>query len=330
MTNYLVSVGVPVYNAEKYIERCVKSILSQSYENLEVVFVDDCSTDNSVSIIENTLKFYPHRKEQVRIIRHTSNQGVSVARNTLLSAFTGEFFSFVDADDYLMPDAIQLLVQKQKQDDSDLVTGTFRIDNGIKEELVFEPDFCTPDEMLFHIVSQQANHANVARLYRRSIIEENNIRYVEGMHMGEDWVFITNVILHLSSMSRIDEVIYIYDYTNESSAMHRLANNSVYAKYMLADTITCYEIKKLIALKSQKYIDALERMMALRIENGLLMAYKIKDRDTFSRIKHFIPEVAKKNVDKFFHFRKLYICNNIYPESYTIYFCIKRIIQLFN
>ena len=119
-TSIKVSIGIPVYNAEKYIERCVISILEQDYASIEVIFVDDASKDRSVDIIKQTLESFISRKESVRIIHHKTNQGVSVARNTFLDNQTGDFVMFVDADDYLMPGAISKLVVKQQEDNSDL------------------------------------------------------------------------------------------------------------------------------------------------------------------------------------------------------------------
>lgn len=319
MRVYKVSIGVPVYNAAKYIERCARSIFEQSYEDLDIVFVDDCSPDNSADIIRKVLEEYPHRKEQTRIIFHEQNRGVAVARNTMLDTFQGEFFSFVDADDYLMADAIEKLVAKQEKEDSDIVTGKVRVQYADRIETMEEPHFQSSDEMLYHIVSQPANHYNWARIYRISVIRKNAIKYIEGMRMGEDWVFIANVALHVNIVSSIDDYIYTYVCTNEESAMHRLASSSVYAKYTLADTIVCHEIRKLILHKGQKYIDAVERMMAKRIESGLAVAYNTNDRETFFALKKFVGELSIRNVSNDYFLRKMMLCHCVYPEIYTIH-----------
>lgn len=125
---------VPVYRVEKYIERCARSLFEQTYSNLEFVFVDDCSFDQSIDILQRVIEDYPDRGGSVIIINHDNNRGLSAARNTLLDNATGDFISWVDADDWLESNAIELLVQKQQQTNSDIVSGDIRVyyDNDVK------------------------------------------------------------------------------------------------------------------------------------------------------------------------------------------------------
>lgn len=83
-----VSIGIPVYGVEKYIERCAKSLLEQTYQDIEYIFVDDCSPDNSIDILNKVLSQYPTRKEQVKVIRHDKNLGSACTRNTAVRHFT--------------------------------------------------------------------------------------------------------------------------------------------------------------------------------------------------------------------------------------------------
>ena len=112
MTTIRVSVLVPYYKASDFIARCARAIFEQTYQNIEYVFVDDCSPDNSIGILENVLLEYPQRKEQVIIIKHERNKGVSAARNTALRNSSGEFAIFVDSDDDMPRDAVEKLVKK--------------------------------------------------------------------------------------------------------------------------------------------------------------------------------------------------------------------------
>ena len=98
---YSVSILVPVYGVEKYIERCARSIFEQTYHNLDIVFVDDCTPDKSIEILKRVLEEYPGRKAQTRIIRHAYNRGLSAARNTAVAAATGTFLTHVDSDDWI-------------------------------------------------------------------------------------------------------------------------------------------------------------------------------------------------------------------------------------
>ena len=113
--SYKVSVLVPVYGVERYIERCARSLFEQTYPNLEYVFVNDCTPDGSVVVLKRLMEEYPERKPFVRIINHERNRGISATRNTALDYASGEFVSFVDSDDWLESNAIELLVKRQME-----------------------------------------------------------------------------------------------------------------------------------------------------------------------------------------------------------------------
>ena len=100
-----VSIIIPVYNVAPYIERCARSLFEQTLDDIEYIFVDDCTPDLSVDIIKRTLDRYPNRKEQVRIIKQQENKGCPAARNLAVQLANGEFIFHVDADDYIEPDS---------------------------------------------------------------------------------------------------------------------------------------------------------------------------------------------------------------------------------
>ena len=110
------SVIVPVYGVEKYIARCAKSVLEQTYADTELIFVDDASPDSSIPVLREELRRYPH--QQAVILRHATNRGLAAARKTGMEAATGEYIVSLDGDDYLEPGALDLLaaeVQKRKE-----------------------------------------------------------------------------------------------------------------------------------------------------------------------------------------------------------------------
>lgn len=95
-----ISLLIPVYGVEKYIERCARSLFGQTYQNIEYIFVDDCTKDSSIAVLKKVLDDYPFRKEQVTIIHHNFNKGLSAARNTAFNHATGDYIIHVDSDDY--------------------------------------------------------------------------------------------------------------------------------------------------------------------------------------------------------------------------------------
>ena len=125
---YKVSICVPVYGVEKYIERCARSLFEQTYEDVEYVFVDDCTQDRSVELLQNVIENYPSRKDKVRIIHHKSNIGLGEARNTAVAASTGEFIMHVDSDDYIDKDCVRCcVVQQIKSDKTTMIRQKQRI-----------------------------------------------------------------------------------------------------------------------------------------------------------------------------------------------------------
>lgn len=120
----LISVIVPIYNMEKYLERCIDSILDQTYANLEIILVDDCSSDNSPEII----KKYIESDERVKTVRHKENRGLFQTRITGSEVATGKYIAFVDSDDYISVDWFRKLLHHAENTQSDIVIGEWCYD----------------------------------------------------------------------------------------------------------------------------------------------------------------------------------------------------------
>lgn len=212
-----VSVLVPIYGVKDYIEACVESLFEQSYQDIEYVFVDDCSPDNSVSILEDVMERYGERKKQVRIIHHEQNQGLGAARRTALAAATGDFVMAVDSDDKLSVNAIETLCRLQQTTGADIVEGTLcRFnENGVFKRQ--QPYHGTKENLLKLMLLQNTVSHNLAgRLVRRSIYIDNDINSVEGVNMAEDYA-VTPRLIYCGSHAYTDEDIYFYrDNTNSS------------------------------------------------------------------------------------------------------------------
>lgn len=125
MNSPLVSIGIPVYNVEPYIEKCLLSALNQAYQNLEILVVDDCGTDNSMMIVNELKQTHP-KGSIVRIIRHPQNKGIGEARNTIIKECQGKYVYFIDSDDYVEPNAIDLLCAQAEKYDTDVTIASHR------------------------------------------------------------------------------------------------------------------------------------------------------------------------------------------------------------
>lgn len=135
MNNPLVSIGIPVYNVEPYIEKCLLSALNQTYQNLEILVVDDCGTDNSMMIVNGLKQSHP-KGSIVRIIKHPQNKGIGEARNTIINECKGKYVYFIDSDDYVETNAIDLLCAQAEKYNTDVTIASHRkVALGTGEEL---------------------------------------------------------------------------------------------------------------------------------------------------------------------------------------------------
>ena len=121
MSHIAVSVIVPIYNAEKYFERCVRSLFEQTLSNMEYIFVNDCTPDNSLEMLNQLMAQYPHRIPQVKIINHETNKGEASSRNTGLRHVTGSYIGWVDCDDWVDKEMFNALYQMAEVSESDIV-----------------------------------------------------------------------------------------------------------------------------------------------------------------------------------------------------------------
>lgn len=121
----LITIGIPVYNAEAYVEKCLLSALNQTYKNLEIIIVDDCGTDQSMQIVEKQ-KMSHGNGELIRIIKHPHNKGIGEARNTIIKECKGKYVYFIDSDDYIESNAIELLCAQSEKYNTDVTIASHR------------------------------------------------------------------------------------------------------------------------------------------------------------------------------------------------------------
>ena len=213
-----ISVLVPVYGVEAYIERCSRSLFEQTCSDLEYVFVDDCSPDRSIDVLRSVMKDYPFKEHCVKIIRHNKNRGIAAARNTLLDNATGEFVCFVDSDDWLEKDATQVLIQKQIETDADVVLGD-RCEH--KSDCVNELRYTDVEKSLRIQMNLDGDYMPfTGTLIRKSLFDENAIRCIEGFNMAEDVRMVCLLSYFANKVVSAGKIVYHYDKTNLNSIMH--------------------------------------------------------------------------------------------------------------
>lgn len=205
----MVSVIVPVYKVEKYIEKCINSIINQTYKNLEIILVDDGSPDNCPQICDD----YAKRDSRIRAI-HTENQGVSCARNAGIKASSGEYITFVDSDDWLPKHAIEQLVTAIEENNADFCFGAVTEVGAIHTSRVFDVGrkcIDKSDEEEFISYYSKMYMTPWGKLYRRQIIEQSDISFPKGVQYGEDTNFLLKYLCACNHLCSIDSNVYFYN-----------------------------------------------------------------------------------------------------------------------
>lgn len=224
--NPLISICVPIYGVEQYIRRCAISLFEQTYSNIEYIFVNDCTPDNSLVILEGVMKQYPNRKDQVRIINHNHNRGLAAARNTAVNHAHGELIMHVDSDDWIEKDMVEKLVRKQQADNSDIVCCGYQREYGGHFQVNSAPKSQSSREMTLCSLRRKTSINIWSKLIRTSLYIDNNLKCIEGIDMGEDWQITPKLYFHAQIISTINEPLYHYNcvnrdsYTNNFSLCH--------------------------------------------------------------------------------------------------------------
>lgn len=209
-----VSVIVPVYKVEKYIERCARSLFNQTLDDIEYIFVDDCSPDRSIEILNQVIGEYPGRKDQVQIIHHASNQGLALARQTGLKAATGEYIAHCDSDDWVDNDMYSQMYREAITKNSDLVICDYILTNGTSDiDRINSCHADTPKQEIKNCLLQRDPWSLCNKLFRKKVYY--NIEYPQDA-MGEDMATTIQLLWNCESMSYISKPYYKYYYNPES------------------------------------------------------------------------------------------------------------------
>lgn len=215
MTSPLVSICVPIYNVEPYIERCVRSIMKQTYENIEYIFVDDGSTDDSISVLKKVLQDYPERNKQVKVITNNHNYGTAYTRRIYTENARGEYIASIDSDDYIESEMIQYLVEKAMETNADIVVSGYYIET--KSTSVFKPYVCDNETDFLKIALQDLLPYLWNKLIKRSLFVNGRYCYAPiGMDYLEDRLMIFLLGTKVKRIATIDKPLYHYVYRYNS------------------------------------------------------------------------------------------------------------------
>lgn len=207
-----ISVCIPIYKVEKYIEQCACSLFEQTIkEEIEFIFVDDCTPDKSIEILKEVLAKYPNRKDQVTILHHKKNKGLVAARNTALAVARGDYIIHCDSDDWVDLNMYESMYKKAVETNADMVYCDFMMNyNDGREKKIFIKEYLSPD-MLFEKMSNPiAFNSLWNKIFKREIALSTDIKIPEYICMSEDLLRVSLMLAKCKSVAHTPYCFYHY------------------------------------------------------------------------------------------------------------------------
>ena len=203
----LVSVIVPIYNVGEYLPRCVDSLVAQTYPELEILLVDDCSTDNSLQVAQEYAQRYPGK---CRLVQRPHNGGLSAARNSGIAAASGQWLTFVDSDDWVTPDYVQTLMETAAAESADVVlSGIYSYYSNDNCHEVSPFGDLTTQSPRGEIVALSRSYA-CTRLFRKELFVDHGILFPEDIRRAEDMATIIPIMTRAKKIAIVRKPMYYY------------------------------------------------------------------------------------------------------------------------
>lgn len=290
-----VSIITPIYKVEQYIAECAESLFCQTYENIEFIFVNDCTPDNSIRVLEEVLNKYPQVVKKTIIISHIENKGLACARNTGVRAATGDFVMHVDSDDSIESNTVELCVKKAIETKSDAVIFGIRHikKSGDVIEHVSIPIKHT--DYIKQLIIRDALVCMCSGLYKRSLYIDNNVWAFPGLNMGEDYSTKPRLLYFAKNVVAIDLPLYRYNHLNENSYTNKFTKSSIENLKTSIDILTSFFLNR---TDGKEYIDDLKRA-SLISKIILLKSWAISQStsDDFDMIRELYKDIDIKYIN---------------------------------
>lgn len=253
MKSIKISIIIPIYNVEPYIENCLYSVFNQTYKNIEIILIDDCGTDKSIEIANKVITLY-QTSHNIKIIHHKQNQGLSAARNSGVKIATGDYIYFLDSDDSLPPNAINTLVRPIiKHPSIDFVIGEMQTTGKkiVSYPLSLSGNLNTNEDIIITYLQNKWNAMACNKLINREFFMKYNLYFMEGF-LHEDIDFSLRLAISAHYMAFCNEITYFYFIRNNSITTYKNIKN--YTDLLLIITQNIHRIikhDKTIQIKQQ-------------------------------------------------------------------------------
>lgn len=255
-----VSIIVPVYNVSNFIERCARTLFEQTFSNLEFIFVDDCTPDNSITILNTVLEDYSHRKNVVKIIKHEINKGLAAARNTGIQYANGQYVMHIDSDDYVEKDMISVLFEKAKTESADIVICDFYLQWHNTQKYVKQNYNTDKVSYVSMILRGEALPTVWNKLIKKDLYTNHKISAVPGVNYAEDLSVVPKLCYYAAKIVKVDKAFIHYVQYNTTSYTKGLSEKSLKSLLKAYEVLTDFFSTK----PELEYRKALNEGMALK------------------------------------------------------------------
>lgn len=285
-----VSIIVPVYNVEQYLEKCLNSLINQTLTDIEIICVDDCSTDNSYKI----LKKYAKQDSRITILKNKKNSGQSVSRNIAIDKAKADYIMFCDSDDWFEPTMcehmLELIIKKHSDLGACSVNVVYEANPNLKNN---DQCFCLPDGCFnphdFRL--QKMHNGTPLRIFKKNIIVENDIKFPHGLKYED--VYFSNVYnLYVKKIATTSEKLYNYRRRNGSTTSTTFAGHSHITTDQAKIAIKYFDYLKKHNFYNQEYNNFWTKMFISCVQNSLMFT---KDKKNMCELDKILANFITKN-----------------------------------
>lgn len=279
-----VSVIIPIYKVEKYIARCIHSLMRQTLQDVEYIFVNDCTPDDSIRILNDVVENYPYRKNRVKVISHERNKGLPSARNTGLLNAAGEYIFHCDSDDWIEINMLEELYVMAMKNNADIVWCDWFLSFMKKERYMKQPKFVTSDEALKGILVGEMKYNVWNKLVKRALYTNNSIVFPDGHGMGEDMTMI-RLFAYAQKVAYVPQAFYHYVKLNGE------AFTNTYSEQHLIDIY--YNANLVKTFLEERYGNRIEKEIAYFMLNTKFPFLISDNKLMYQTWRKWFPEVNK-------------------------------------
>lgn len=285
-----ISVIVPIYCVENYIERCVRSLFKQSLTDVEYIFVNDATPDNSMNILNMLLTEFKDYASRIKIINNPINRGLSCVRNSGLEVASGQYVIFADSDDWVEPDMYETLYEKAISNNADIVWCDFMVHQMVhNQERMFytsqEVEDISKQVIIKHLLTAKLLGYTWNKLVKKSLYTDNQVHYLEGTSRWEDLNVIIQLYYHANRISYVNRALYHYNQSNPHSLVRHLNINQASDDQVLnADAIINF------LKKEADYFS--EEIVFLKVDSKAPLAYS-NSLSNISKWRSIFPETNR-------------------------------------